>query len=83
MPIGAKFIFAMQMSTTNKAEAVKDRGGSRSGTDRRQKASGEYKKERRNGKDRRAVFDRRSGISHERDKNQQAIERRDIFRKRK
>jgi hypothetical protein len=69
------------MSNTNDTEVIKDRGGTRSGIDRRQKASTEFKNERRKGKDRRSGFDRRSGICRERGKNHQAIERRDQFRK--
>ncbi len=71
------------MNNANKAEVVKDRGGTRSGTDRRQRASSAYKKERRKGEDRRSGFDRRRGIGHKRGKNHRGIERRDVFRKNK
>ncbi len=69
---------------------IKDRGGSRSGHDRRQIHQLYEDTERRSGHDRRKGFDRRSGlarrrISDRRSKNGRwdgsIIERRDIFRR--
>ena len=69
---------------------IKDRGGSRSGHDRRQNHQAYTGIERRSGHDRRKGFDRRSGlsrrrISERRSKNSRwdgsIIERRDVFRK--
>ena len=69
---------------------IKDRGGSRSGHDRRQNHQSYVGIERRSGRDRRKGYDRRSGlarrrISDRRSKNGgwdgSSIERRDIFRK--
>ncbi len=67
-----------------------DKGGTRSGDDRRQDHDPYEGNERRSGRDRRKGFDRRSGlarrrISDRRSKNDRwdgsCIERRDIFRK--
>lgn len=69
---------------------IEDRGGTRSGHDRRQNQKPHEGIERRSGRDRRKGFDRRSGlarrrISDRRSKNScwdgSCIERRDIFRK--
>jgi len=70
--------------------SIKDRGGTRSGHDRRQHHQLYEGIERRSGRDRRKGFDRRSGlarrrISERRSKNSRwdgsIIERRDIFRR--
>lgn len=64
-------------------KAIKDRGGTRSGADRRQKSSSNNGLEKRKLKDRRTGFDRRSGLGRRRDWNlERAIERRDLFRRR-
>ena len=55
---------------------IKDRGGTRSGNDRRWKNSIYIKLDRRSGKERRSGCDRRGDIMHF-----DGIERRDIFRK--
>ena len=69
------------MSYTNKANLIKDRGGTRSGIDRRQNLSLGHKIERRKYKDRRSGFDRRSDSGCRRGLNlERAIERRDLFR---
>jgi hypothetical protein len=69
------------MSYTNKANLIKDRGGTRSGIERRQNLSLGHKIERRKHKDRRSGFDRRSGLGRRRGLNfERAIERRDVFR---
>jgi hypothetical protein len=69
---------------------IKDRGGTRSGHDRRQNDQTYSGIERRTGRDRRKGFDRRSGlarrrITDRRNKNGRwdgsIIERRDIFRR--
>jgi len=69
---------------------IQDRGGTRSGHDRRQNDQHYAGIEKRSGQDRRKGFDRRSGlarrrISDRRSKNGRwdgsIIERRDIFRK--
>ncbi len=69
------------MSYTNKANLLKDRGGTRSGIERRQNLYLGHKIERRKYNDRRSGFDRRSGLGSRRGLNlERAIERRDIFR---
>lgn len=69
------------MSYTNKENLIKDRGGTRSGIDRRKNSSQGHKFERRKFKDRRGGFDRRSELGRRRDPNlEKAIERRDLFR---
>jgi hypothetical protein len=69
------------MSDTDKEKAIKDRGGTRSGVDRRQKSSSDNSLDKRKVKDRRKVLDRRCGIDRRRDLNlERAIERRDVFR---
>ena len=71
------------MSYTNKGNFLKDRGGTRSGIDRRQSLYMGHKIERRKYKDRRSGFDRRSGLGRRRGLNlERAIERRDVFRHR-
>ena len=69
---------------------IKDRGGSRSGNDRRQNHRPYRGVERRSGLDRRKGFDRRSGLARRRTPSRRSengcwngtcIERRDIFRK--
>jgi hypothetical protein len=71
------------MSQTNKAKLIKDRGGTRSGIDRRQNPSIGHKIERRKFKDRRRGFDRRGDLGCRRGLNfESAIERRDVFRHR-
>ncbi len=68
----------------------KDRGGTRSGIDRRQNYQAYRGLERRSGRDRRTGGDRRSGLAKRRTTESQGkngswdgacIERRDIFRK--
>jgi hypothetical protein len=71
---------------------IQDRGGSRSGRDRRQNADTFEGADRRAGPDRRSGFDRRSGIERRRSSNDrrsdrflwdgQHVERRDAFRPR-
>ena len=81
VPRGTKGPFCM--SYTNKANLINDRGGTRSGIDRRQNPFLRHKIERRKIKDRRRGFDRRSGLGRRRDLNlERAIERRDVFRHR-
>jgi len=58
-----------------KENVIKDNGGTRSGTDRRQTNSTGFKLDRRTGKDRRTGNDRRQGAGH-----LISIERRDIHR---
>jgi hypothetical protein len=71
------------MSRTSKVNLIKDKGGTRSGIDRRQNASHGYKFERRKFKNRRSGFDRRSELGRRRDPNfERAVERRDVFRHR-
>jgi len=59
-----------------KKNIIKDNGGTRSGTHRRQTDSIHIKLDRRTGKDRRSGNDRREGAGHF-----ITIERRDIYRK--
>ena len=69
------------MSYTNKENLIKDRGGTRSGIDRRQNSSQGHKFERRKFKNRRSGVDRRGELGRRRDPNlESAIERRDVFR---
>jgi hypothetical protein len=71
------------MSYTNKEKLIKDRGGTRSRGDRRQKSSSDISLEIRKVIDRRAGCDRRSGLDRRREPNlERAIERRDVFRQR-
>jgi len=59
-----------------KKNIIRDNGGTRSGTDRRQPNSSYIKLDRRTGNDRRSGNDRREGAGHF-----ITIERRDIYRK--
>ena len=69
------------MSYTNKEKLIKDRGGTRSGIDRRQNSSKGHKFEKRKLKNRRSGFDRRSELGRRRNPNfERAVERRDVFR---
>lgn len=70
--------------------SIKDRGGTRSGIDRRKNHQTYTGLERRSGRDRRTGVDRRSGLAKRRSTSSQGqngcwdgtcIERRDIFRK--
>ena len=70
---------------------IQDRGGSRSGRERRQNQAACEDAERRSGRDRRRGFDRRSGIERRRSDDRRSeravwegdlIERRDAFRRR-
>jgi hypothetical protein len=69
---------------------IKDRGGTRTGTDRRENPQPYGGIERRSGRDRRRGFDRRSGLARRRTSDRKNInghwdgshiERRDSFRK--
>jgi hypothetical protein len=71
-------------------DAIHDRGGTRSGRDRRKKSKTFEGSERRSGRDRRRGFDRRSGIERRRSSerrngrhfwNEEFVERRDVFRR--
>jgi hypothetical protein len=73
-------------------EPIEDRGGSRSGRDRRRRLEPFERNERRDGRDRRRGFDRRSGIERRRIgdrrdlryfRDGESVERRDVFRRRK
>jgi hypothetical protein len=59
-----------------KKNIIKDKGGTRSGNDRRQKNMIYVRLDRRTGKERRSGGDRREGSGH-----LIALERRDVFRK--
>lgn len=70
---------------------IKDKGGTRSGTDRRKNPQPYEGIEKRSGRDRRKGFDRRSGLARRRTSDRGSInecwdgsfiERRDSFRKR-
>ena len=78
------------MSKKGAAIIIKDRGGTRIGTDRRKNEQPYDGAEKRSGRDRRKGFDRRSGLARRRapdrrDSNSRwdgsSIERRDSFRK--
>ena len=78
------------MGTTGGEVKIQDRGGSRSGKDRRQNHQSYTGVERRSGRDRRKGFDRRSGLARRRTPGRKSkngcwdgtcIERRDAFRK--
>ena len=78
------------MGKTGGKVSIKDRGGTRSGHDRRQNHQSYAGIERRSGRDRRKGFDRRSGLARRRISDRRSknghwdgsiIERRDIFRK--
>ena len=71
------------MEDSANQKRIKDRGGTRSGSDRRHQIdSGDRPKpERRSGKERRDGFDRRADLGQQRDPEKGAVERRDAFRK--
>ena len=62
---------------------IKDRGGMRSGSDRRHQTDLGFKPktERRSGIERRDGFDRRADLGQQRDPEKGAVERRDAFRR--
>lgn len=71
-------------------QEIQDRGGSRSGRERRRKQESYDGSDQRSGRDRRRGFDRRSGIERRRSnerrsdrlfRNGELIERRDALRK--
>ena len=77
------------MNSPQHNEMVKDKGGTRSGIERRHFVYTEHSPERRSGKDRRMERDRRSGSGRRRgdasgvDRNPDnlhPVERRDLFR---
>jgi hypothetical protein len=70
------------MEDSANQKGIKDRGGARSGSDRRhQLNSGDRPEpERRSGKERRDGFDRRANLGQQRDPAKGAVERRDAFR---
>lgn len=77
------------MSHNKEETNVKDKGGTRSGQERRKKSRSYKGIERRSGRDRRKGFDRRTGLARRRtpDRRNKAsqwnvsrIERRDVFR---
>ena len=66
----------------DKDKLIKDRGGTRSGADRRQKSSPISKVDQRLGEDRRKGSDRRSSLGRKRNfKKGDGVERRTVFRK--
>ena len=71
------------MEDSANQKRIKDRGGTRSGSDRRHEIGSGYKPEpeRRSGKERRDGFDRRADLGQQRDPEKGAVERRDAFRK--
>jgi hypothetical protein len=78
------------MSKADKGKATKDRGGTRSGTDRRKFQYTACIPEKRSGRDRRIRIDRRSPIARKRGSERRVslnhqeeypTERRDIFKK--
>ncbi len=76
------------MNYAEEEDVIKDRGGTRSGLDRRQNDKFYDGPERRSGRDRRKGFDRRTGLARRRTRGPKrgiwdgnGIERRDIFRK--
>ena len=71
------------MNNSTDQICIKDRGGMRSGMDRRQQVDIGHRPgpERRSGKDRRSGFDRRSSLGRKRDFHRGAVERRDAFRR--
>ena len=71
-----------QMENMDKEKRIKDHGGTRSGTDRRQKSSPVSKVEKRGGEDRRNGSDRRRSLGRKRNlKKGEGVERRTVFRK--
>jgi hypothetical protein len=73
------------MENSANQKRIKDRGGARSGSDRRHQldSSDRPEPERRSGKERRDGFDRRADLGQQRDPEKGAVERRDAFRKSK
>lgn len=78
------------MGKTGGEISIEDRGGTRSGHDRRQNNQPHAGIERRSGRDRRKGFDRRSGLARRRIADRRSkngrwdgsiIERRDMFRR--
>ncbi|MGD2186084.1 MAG: hypothetical protein PVI71_08150 [Desulfobacterales bacterium] len=78
------------MDKKGKLLTIKDRGGTRKGTDRRKNHQPYDGIEKRSGRDRRKGFDRRSGLARRRTPDRREIngrwdgsriERRDSFRK--
>ncbi len=71
------------MEDSANQNCIKDRGGMRSGADRRHQIDSDLRPgpERRSGKERRDGLDRRADLGQQRDPEQEAIERRDAFRK--
>ena len=78
------------MGKTGEKFNIKDRGGTRSGQDRRQNQKPYAGIEKRSGRDRRKGLDRRSGLARRRISDRRSengcwdgsmIERRDMFRK--
>lgn len=77
------------MNFPENSEMAKDKGGTRSGIERRQFVYTEHSPERRSGKDRRMAIDRRNGLGRGRGDDRRGnhtpddphpIERRDLFR---
>ena len=68
------------MPKTNKSTNTKDNGGTRFKKERRQNQNFERNPDRRSGRDRRKGHDRRSGLGRRRHQDDNAVERRDIFR---
>jgi hypothetical protein len=65
----------------DKEKLIKDRGGTRSGNDRRQQSIPIAKVEQREGEDRRNGGDRRRSLGRKRNiKNGDGVERRTVFR---
>lgn len=80
------------MNSPKNVEMIKDKGGTRSGIERRQFFYSEHSPERRSGKDRRTAVDRRSGLGRRRGDGYRSkqnpidlhpVERRDLFRNHK
>lgn len=65
------------MNVSEKISRISDRGGSRSGTERRRFTIKRYNPERRSGKERRSGSDRRN---EQNIRDGKAVERREIFR---
>jgi hypothetical protein len=65
------------MNVSDKISRISDRGGSRSGTERRQFKFKGHNPERRSGKERRSGNDRRN---EQNTRDGKAVERREIFR---
>lgn len=71
-----KWIF-FKMNVSEKISKISDRGGSRSGTERRRFTIKGYMSERRSGRERRSGNDRRKA---QKTRDGMAVERREIFR---